>query len=193
MLITGAGGSIGSELARQVHRFGPATLVLLDRDESALHAVQLSIYGHGLLDGSDTVLADIRDVEALREVFARAPAARSSSTPRRSSTCRCWSAIPDEGWKTNVLGTRNVLRSRPSHDVEHFVNISTDKAADATSVLGSTKRIGRAAHGVVRRADRASLHQRAVRQRARLARLDAAHVQRPDRAGRARSRSPIPT
>ena len=88
VLITGAGGSIGSELSRQVRKFGPATLVMLDRDESALHAVQLSIFGHGLLDRPDTVLADIRDRAALAEVFAE-HRPRSSSTRRRSSTCRC--------------------------------------------------------------------------------------------------------
>lgn len=139
VLITGAGGSIGAELARQVHRFGPTSLVLLDRDESALHAVQLSIYGHGLLDGSDTVLADIRDVDSLREVFeTHRPqivfhAAALKHLPMLER-------YPAEGWKTNVLGTLNLLRLSADHDVEHFVNISTDKAADATSVLGSTKR-----------------------------------------------------
>lgn len=139
VLITGAGGSIGAELARQVHRFGPASLVLLDRDESALHSVQLSIYGHGLLDGNDTVLADIRDVDSLREAFeAHRPqivfhAAALKHLPMLER-------YPAEGWKTNVLGTLNLLRLSVDHDVEHFVNISTDKAADATSVLGSTKR-----------------------------------------------------
>ena len=93
VLMTGAGGSIGSELARQVHRFGPRELVLLDRDESALHAVQLSIYGQGLLDTPDIVLADIRDSEALYEIFAQHRPDVSSTRPR-SSICRCWSSIP---------------------------------------------------------------------------------------------------
>ncbi len=139
VLITGAGGSIGSELARQVHNFGPETLVLLDRDESALHAVQLAIYGHGLLDSNDTVLADIREVDTLREVFdIHRPqivfhAAALKHLPMLER-------YPAEGWKTNVLGTLNMLRVAADREVEHFVNISTDKAADATSVLGSTKR-----------------------------------------------------
>lgn len=140
VLITGAGGSIGSELARQVHRFGPATLTLLDRDESALHAVQLAIYGHGLLDSPDTVLADIRDRQSLREVFASARpeivihAAALKHLPMLER-------FPAEGWKTNVLGTLNLLELAAETGVERFVNISTDKAADATSVLGSTKRL----------------------------------------------------
>lgn len=140
VLITGAGGSIGSELARQVHRFGPSALVMLDRDESALHAVQLSIYGHGLLDKPDTVLVDIRDLEALEKVFdVHRPeivfhAAALKHLPMLER-------FPDEGWKTNVLGTLNLLRLSETHQVEHFVNISTDKAADPTSVLGATKRV----------------------------------------------------
>ncbi|MCP3420647.1 polysaccharide biosynthesis protein [Nocardioides pinisoli] len=140
VLITGAGGSIGSELARQVHKFGPATMVMLDRDESGLHAAQLGIFGHGLLDKSDTVLVDIRDLEALRKVFAEHRpeivfhAAALKHLPMLER-------FPDEGWKTNVLGTLNLLRLSAEFDVEQFVNISTDKAADASSILGLTKRL----------------------------------------------------
>lgn len=140
VLVTGAGGSIGSEIARQVHKFGPQELVLLDRDESALHGVQLSIYGQGLLDTPDMVLADIRDTEALERVFeAHKPdvvfhAAALKHLPMLEQ-------YPDEGWKTNVLGSLNVLDAAFRHGVSHFVNISTDKAADPTSVLGKTKRV----------------------------------------------------
>lgn len=140
VLITGAGGSIGSELAHQVHKFGPATMVMLDRDESGLHAAQLAIFGHGLLEKSDTVLVDIRDIEALREIFAEHRpeivfhAAALKHLPMLER-------FPDEGWKTNVLGTLNLLRLSAEFDVEQFVNISTDKAADASSILGLTKRL----------------------------------------------------
>ncbi len=61
VLVTGAGGSIGSELCRQIAKFSPGELIMLDRDESALHAVQLSIYGRAMLDSDDVVLGDIRD------------------------------------------------------------------------------------------------------------------------------------
>jgi FlaA1/EpsC-like NDP-sugar epimerase len=140
VLITGAGGSIGSELARQVHRFGPSELTLLDRDESALHGVQLSIYGQGLLDTPDVVLCDIRDEEALHRVFeTRRPevvfhAAALKHLPMLEQ-------YPEEGWKTNALGTLNVLQLAAQFGVQEFVNISTDKAADPSSVLGRTKRV----------------------------------------------------
>jgi dTDP-glucose 4,6-dehydratase len=140
VLVTGAGGSIGSELARQVHRFGPRELVMLDRDESGLHAVQLSVYGKGLLDTPDMVLCDIRDEQALDEVFAQHRpdvvfhAAALKHLPMLEQ-------YPDEGWKTNVLGTLNVLRAASRYGCATFVNISTDKAADPTSVLGKTKRL----------------------------------------------------
>lgn len=140
VLVTGAGGSIGSELARQVHKFGPKELVLLDRDESALHGVQLSIYGQGLLDTPDMVLCDIRDNEALDAIFQlHKPdvvfhAAALKHLPMLEQ-------YPDEGWKTNVLGTLNVLRASLRHGCDRFVNISTDKAADPSCVLGRTKRL----------------------------------------------------
>ncbi len=140
VLVTGAGGSIGSELCRQIHRFSPATLVMLDHDESALHAVQLSIHGRALLDGDDVVVADIRDADRVGEVFARARpevvfhAAAFKHLPLLEQH-------PTEGVKTNVLGTLHVLDAAIAAGVERFVNISTDKAADPISVLGYTKRI----------------------------------------------------
>ncbi len=140
VLVTGAGGSIGGELCRQLSQFGPEVLVMLDRDESGLQGSQLSISGHGLLDTEDVVLADIRDVESLREVFRRHRpevvfhAAALKHLPMLEQ-------YPEEAWKTNVLGTRNVLEAALDVDVETFVNISTDKAANPSSVLGHSKRV----------------------------------------------------
>lgn len=140
VLVTGAGGSIGSELCRQIHRFSPAELMMLDRDESALHAVQLSITGHGLLDSDDVILNDIRDLEALREIFAtRRPevvfhAAALKHLPMLEQ-------FPAEAVKTNIHGTANVLRVSREVGVARFVNISTDKAANPASVLGYSKRV----------------------------------------------------
>ena len=140
VLVTGAGGSIGSELCRQLVSFDPAALLMLDRDESALHSLQLSIDGHGLLDTENVILADIRDREALGAVFAKHRpqvvfhAAALKHLPMLEQ-------YPAEAWKTNVLGTANVLEAAREAGVEVFVNISTDKAANPTSVLGYSKRI----------------------------------------------------
>jgi FlaA1/EpsC-like NDP-sugar epimerase len=139
VLVTGAGGSIGSELCRQLVGFEPAALLMLDRDESALHSLQLSISGHGLLDTDDVILADIRDRDALSAVFAKHQpevifhAAALKHLPMLEQ-------YPEEAWKTNVLGTANVLEAARAVGVEVFVNISTDKAASPTSVLGHSKR-----------------------------------------------------
>ncbi len=140
VMVTGAGGSIGSELCRQIHRFGPSELMMLDRDESALHAVQLSIHGRALLDSDDVVLCDIRDLQALKTIFAeRRPqvvfhAAALKHLPMLEQ-------YPAEAVKTNIHGTWNVLQVAEMVDVERFVNVSTDKAANPASVLGYSKRI----------------------------------------------------
>jgi FlaA1/EpsC-like NDP-sugar epimerase len=140
ILVTGAGGSIGSELCRQLYRLNPGTLVMLDRDESALHEVQLSIYGRALLDDPSVVLADIRDDTWIRYVFLdhkpeivfHAAALKHQPLLER---------YPAEAVKTNILGTMAVLHAAETSGVGILVNISTDKAADPSCVLGSSKRV----------------------------------------------------
>lgn len=140
VLVTGAGGSIGLELCRQIANFGPSELTMLDRDETGLQQAQISTFGHGLLDTRDVVLADIRDAAALMRVFEdRRPdvvfhAAALKHLPMLEQ-------YPDEAWKTNVIGTLNVLEAARSVNVSTFVNVSTDKAANPTSVLGHSKRV----------------------------------------------------
>jgi FlaA1/EpsC-like NDP-sugar epimerase len=140
VLVTGAGGSIGSELCRQIHRYGPAELIMLDRDESALHAVQMSVNGTARLDDPDLCLVDIRDFTRLSTVFERFKphvvfhAAALKHVPLLEMH-------PTEAVQTNVWGTLNVLKVAAQSGVERFVNISTDKAADPVNALGTSKRI----------------------------------------------------
>ena len=140
VLVTGAGGSIGSELCRQLSKFNPIELMMLDRDESALHEVQLSMTGSAMLDTPDVILCDIRDQIGLEKIFvARRPevvfhAAALKHLPMLEQ-------YPIEAFKTNVIGTLNVVRACKLVSVARFVNISTDKAADPISVLGYSKRI----------------------------------------------------
>lgn len=138
ILITGAGGSIGSELVRQVVRYKPKFVGILDRDESAMHAVQLTLDGRGLLCGDDLILADIRDDQRLQEVFStvRPEIVFHAAALKHLSLLERY---PEEAHKTNVLGTENVLKAAKSSGVQVFVNISTDKAADPSSILGKSK------------------------------------------------------
>jgi FlaA1/EpsC-like NDP-sugar epimerase len=140
VLVTGAGGSIGSELCRQIAGFSPAALIMLDRDESALQAVQLSLDGRGLLDDENVVLGDIRDPARMEDVIATSRpdvvfhAAALKHLPLLE-------AYPGEAVLTNVRGTLTLLRACARHGVERFVHVSTDKAADPISVLGYSKRV----------------------------------------------------
>lgn len=140
VLVTGAGGSIGAELCRQIARYLPARLLLLERDESALHAAQLSMTGRGLLEGEDLLLADIRDAQTIRSLFAehRPDVVFHAAALKHLSLLERY---PCEAWQTNVLGTLNVLEAAAQSGVGTFVNISTDKAASPTSILGYSKRI----------------------------------------------------
>ena len=136
VLITGAGGSIGSEIARQVRGFQPATLMLLDNDETHLHDLLLT------LDGARTVsvLADVRDRERVLEVFREHRpqvvfhAAAHKHVPILEEH-------PQEAFRTNVLGTANVVEAATLSGAERFVLISTDKAVRPSSVMGGSKRM----------------------------------------------------
>ncbi|KRE97602.1 polysaccharide biosynthesis protein [Nocardioides sp. Soil774] len=140
VLVTGAGGSIGSELCRQVRGFEPAELIMLDHDESNLHRLQLDLWGEALLDTDSIVVADIRDTKRIRQVFRdhqpdvvfHAAALKHLPVLERH---------PCEGVKSNVKGTQNLVEAAIAHGVERFVLISTDKAANPASVLGATKRL----------------------------------------------------
>jgi FlaA1/EpsC-like NDP-sugar epimerase len=140
VLVTGAGGSIGSELCRQIVQFSPAELIMLDHDETGLQQTQISITGRGLLAGRDTVLANIRDAAALRDIFTdRRPEVVFHAAALKHAPLL--QQYPVEAWKTNVCGTLNVLRAAQRAGVSHFVNISTDKAANPTTALGHSKRV----------------------------------------------------
>jgi FlaA1/EpsC-like NDP-sugar epimerase len=140
VLVTGAGGSIGSELCRQIKTFGPAALYLLDHDESNLHGLHLEISGSGLLDNDEIIIADVRDRRRLEQVFAETRpdlvfhAAAHKHLPLLERH-------PCEGVKTNVLGTHQLVELARKYGTARFVLISTDKAADPVSVLGATKRL----------------------------------------------------
>jgi FlaA1/EpsC-like NDP-sugar epimerase len=140
VLVTGAGGSIGSELCRQVRLLSPAKLIMLDRDESALHALQLSLDGKGTLDSRDLVVADIRDRQRLRLVFEehRPQVVFHAAALKHLPLLEMH---PSEAVKSNIGGTLNLLGLSQTWQVEKFVNISTDKAANPVSVLGYSKRI----------------------------------------------------
>jgi FlaA1/EpsC-like NDP-sugar epimerase len=140
VLITGAGGSIGSEIASQIRDFEPSRLFLLDHDETNLHRLQLSLDGHGLLDDDSLAVADIRDRARIHHIFQKVRpdivfhAAAHKHLPLLERH-------PTEAVKSNVLGTENLVDASIAAGVERFILISTDKAADPTSVLGATKRM----------------------------------------------------
>ncbi|MDQ4130911.1 MAG: polysaccharide biosynthesis protein [Actinomycetota bacterium] len=136
VLITGGGGSIGSEIARQVADCDPALLLLLDHDETHLYDASSD-----LDKGAVQLLADVRDRDLVDRLFSvQRPdvvfhAAAHKHVPLLESH-------PCEAIATNILGTLNVIDAARRHGVGRFVLISTDKAVRPTSVMGASKRIG---------------------------------------------------
>lgn len=140
VLVTGAGGSIGQELCRQIRSCNPASLHMLDHDESNLHTLQLELDGEALLDSPDVIIADIRDRARIGQVFkATRPSVVIHAAAHKHLPLL--ERHPCEGVKSNVQGTQNLVEAALETDVARFVLISTDKAADPKSILGATKRL----------------------------------------------------
>lgn len=144
--VTGAGGSIGSELCRQIAKFNPDTLVLIDINENALYMLEQEfnrekIHGRIKEDiGIITCVASIREKEAMDSILEEYKpevvyhAAAHKHVPLMETR-------PMEAIKNNVFGTKNVILSCIEHKVKRFIMISTDKAVNPTNVMGATKRM----------------------------------------------------
>ena len=140
ILITGAAGSIGAELARQCAKFNPSLLVLLDQAESPLHELELEFNENGVTCKHEVVIGDVRNTDRLRNVFNTFKpnivfhAAAYKHVPMMENN-------PSESILTNILGTKTVADLAVEFNVEKFVMISTDKAVNPTNVMGASKRI----------------------------------------------------
>ena len=138
ILVTGAGGSIGSELCRQIAKFNPGLLVLLGKGENSIYEI------HRELSDScrfplEPVIADVRDQARIRSIFEKYKpevvfhAAAHKHVPLME-------AQPEEAVRNNIFGTKTVADAANEFGVETFIMISTDKAVNPTSVMGATKR-----------------------------------------------------
>ncbi|HXE41099.1 MAG TPA: polysaccharide biosynthesis protein, partial [Azonexus sp.] len=141
VLVSGAGGSIGSELCRQLARFEPARLVLLDSSEFALYTIDEELRGKFPGLARQCWAADVRDGERVAEILASEQpavvfhAAAYKHVPLMEDV-NAWQAV-----RTNALGTLTMARAAQKAGVEKFVLISTDKAVNPTNVMGATKRL----------------------------------------------------
>ncbi|MBU3896205.1 polysaccharide biosynthesis protein, partial [Patescibacteria group bacterium] len=141
ILIAGAAGSIGSELSRQVMRFKPALLLLLDQDETGLFYISNELERAGDDVKIESLIADIYDKDKIKKIFNKfkpdivfhAAAYKHVSLMEEQ---------PDEAIKNNIFGLRNIAEAAMESNAEKFIFISTDKAVNPSSVMGATKRVG---------------------------------------------------
>jgi FlaA1/EpsC-like NDP-sugar epimerase len=141
ILVTGAGGSIGSELCRQICRFRPASVILFERAESPLYEFNQELNASFPQIKIIPLLADIRDRAQLTHAF-------SEYRPQVIFHAAAYKHVPVmevQPWKAiknNIIGTRNVIDISSQFGVERFVFVSTDKAVRPTNIMGATKRVG---------------------------------------------------
>ncbi|RST72542.1 polysaccharide biosynthesis protein [Siminovitchia acidinfaciens] len=142
VLVTGAGGSIGSEICRQICNFNPKQLVLLGHGENSIHSIELELkekFEHSPIELLPEI-ADLKDAHKMQSVMNKYRpnvvyhAAAHKHVPLMERN-------PEEAVKNNIIGTKNLAEASSLHGVETFVMISTDKAVNPTSVMGASKRL----------------------------------------------------
>lgn len=140
IMITGGGGSIGSEICRQIARFNPNQVVLLDNYENGVYELQQEFKYNNIDMNIKCVIASIRDKKRLENIFRLYKpqivfhAAAHKHVPLMEEN-------PEESVKNNVFGTLNLAECADKYEVERFVMISTDKAVNPTNIMGATKRL----------------------------------------------------
>ncbi len=140
ILVTGAAGSIGSELVRQIVKFSPSKLILLDQAESPLYDLEMELADYSKNQQAEFVIGDIRNLQRLENVF-------HTFTPDLVFHAAAYKHVPlmednpSEALLTNVLGTKNVADLAVKYKAKEFVMVSTDKAVNPTNVMGASKRI----------------------------------------------------
>jgi FlaA1/EpsC-like NDP-sugar epimerase len=138
--VTGAGGSIGSELCRQLADLHPATLVLLGHGENPIFDISEELTRTGVQCKIVPVIADVRDAHRVNDVFAEhKPFAVFHAAAHKHVPLMERNVV--EAITNNVMGTRNLITAAVAHGTQHFVFISTDKAVRPTNVMGASKRI----------------------------------------------------
>ncbi len=140
VLVTGAGGSIGSELCRQIADFGPSKLLLLGHGENSIFTIHAELSGRCPAGMVVPLIADVRDRSRVLDVMrVHRPAIVFHAAAHKHVPLMEWN-VP-EAVSNNVLGTRNLLEAAAETGTAHFVLVSTDKAVRPTSVMGATKRV----------------------------------------------------
>lgn len=140
VLVTGCGGSIGSELVRQIVRFNPAKLILVDASEANLYAIQMELHHELKFHDYVTVLGSVQDEQLMDETFGNYKphtvfhAAAYKHVPMMERNP--WQAVHN-----NICGTKNVMTAADKHGVVRFVTVSTDKAVRPTNIMGASKRV----------------------------------------------------
>lgn len=140
VLVTGGGGSIGSELCRQIIKYNPSKLVIFDIYENNLYEIEMELKSHYPKNKIEAIVGSVRDKKRLKKVFEEYQpklvfhAAAHKHVPLMENS-------PLEAIKNNIFGTYNVANCADEYDVERFILISTDKAVNPTNIMGASKRL----------------------------------------------------